>query len=470
MEQRTKQNIALINLVNDYEEGQLQGNLKFLSDKEFFQLVNYYEEENQPEKSVLVLEQAIKQLPYRAEFIILKSKYLLNFGKITEALTLLEKAESIAPFENEIKILRAKALGISGDCSDALTMIESLKLSAMGSDLADIYVCESYVHEFVKNYEQMYECLEKALHIDVKHPEAVSRFWLSVELGRRYEEGIIVYKEIIDSDPYNHLAWYHLGHACASVGEYEEAIICLEYSFIIDKHFESGYLDCADICFQLRKYDRALAYLKDVSLLFGPECDVLISMAECYIKLNAPEEAKKTLFKALKLDPYNDELFYNLAECYVIEKSWFKAINAYHKAISIEDRREEYYHGLAQTYVAIEKFDKAERYFRQAALAGCELSVYWASYVSLLIKTGKINKAEQAILESEEYTFGADLMYCEATIKIIKGERSKGLRLLEEACMEDYSLHQLIFNLQPELELDPEVKSLLKYYHPELHQ
>lgn len=467
MEHKTKQNPVLIALVSDFEERNISGDQKYLTDKSYIQLIEYYEDDQQIEKAVEVVDCAIEQYSYRSGFIITKARLLLQLGEIQNACELLDTAESIAPFENEIKILRAKALGISGDCSTALEILSELKVSAVGSDLADILVCESYVFEYIKDYESMYTSLRKALEVNINHEEAAIRYWMAIELSRKYKEGMIVYKDIIDSDPYNYRAWFHLGHSFAATGEYEDAIDAIEYSFLINKNFESGYMDCADLCFQLRKFDRALYYYTEANNLFGPESDILINIAECQVKLSKHSDAKANLFEALKLDPYNDELFYHLADCYSTEKSWYKAINAYHKAIDIEDRCEDYYHGLAKAYTAIENYDKSIFYFRKAALTGLEQSCYWQSYTTALIKLGQLEKALKVLSEADQFTFGADLMYCEAAIHLIKCDKTKGMRILEEALLEDFSTHRLLFEIQPELELDPDVSSMINYYRSE---
>ncbi len=352
--------------------------------------------------------------------------------------------------------------------TEAMKLLEDLKDSAVETDLVDILVCESYIHEHLKDHDAMYDCLLEALHINRAHEEAGIRFWTAVELSRRYEAAKEIYSDIINDEPYNSLAWYHLGHAYAATGSYEDAIDAIEYSFIIAPEFESGYMDCAELCFQLKYYDRALYFYKEANKLFGPESDILIHIAECEVKLGRVDDAKLNLFEALKIDPYNDELFYHLAECYAHQGFWYKAINAYHKSIDIEDRCEDYYFGLAKAYSAIENSEKALYFYRKAALTGLEQSCYWESYISALIKLGDYDKALKVLQEADQFTFGADLMYCESAIHIIKNDKSKGMRILEEALIENFDIHRLLFEIQPELELDPEIGAMIQYYKQEL--
>jgi tetratricopeptide (TPR) repeat protein len=159
-----------------------------------------------------------------------------------------------------------------------------------------------------------------------------------------------------------------------------------EYSFIINPEFESGYLDCADTCLQIRNYEKALEIYIEANNKFGPNNELMVNIAHCYIYLNRIGIAKQWLLKAIKLDGYNDEAFFLLGECYSRDQVWYNAINAYHKAIELENRREEYYLGLAKAYLAVEDYNKATVNFQMATQTGPEDTLYWKEYICFLIK------------------------------------------------------------------------------------
>jgi tetratricopeptide (TPR) repeat protein len=467
MEHKTKRDAALINLVSDFETKFEQGNLGYIDEKAFFQLIEYYEEEYLPEKAMEVVDLALEQFKYRSDFYIIKARLLLYEGKYDNSLQYLEKASQIAPYESEITILKARALALKKDIDGAMALLEELRSWAGKSEATEILIAESFIYESVKDYDKMYDCLARAVLQDPSHTEAMERIWISAELSRRYEDSVNLHLNIIDKDPYNYQAWYNLGHGYHCTLEYEKAIEALEYSYIVNPDFESGYLDCADTCLQLRDYSKALDIYIEANARFGPNAELMVNIANCYLNLKNISLAKEWLLKSIKLDNYNDESYFLLGEAYAQEGIWYNAINAYHKAIELDNRREEYYLGLAKSYLAVEEYNKATINFQMAIQTGPEDTRYWKEYACFMIKLGLLDEALLILDEAEDYTYGADLLYCRAIIHFFQKERSECLSMLEEALVEHYDGHTILFDMAPELRLDKEINGMIKYYKEE---
>ena len=84
MENKIKRDSALINLVSDFESKFDQGEVGYLDEKVYLQLLEYYEDEYLFEKALEVADFAIEQYKYRSEFYIIKSRLLLNSNKIND--------------------------------------------------------------------------------------------------------------------------------------------------------------------------------------------------------------------------------------------------------------------------------------------------------------------------------------------------------------------------------------------------
>ena len=464
MEQRTKRDLAIISLVSEFEANFENGNVEYLTEKSFFQLIRYYEDDKEYVKALDVAKLALEQYRYRSDFYIALCRLLLKVNKIEECLTNLEIAESIAPYENEIVILKVKALALSGDYDMAFNELDGLKSFSLKGDLVEIFLCEAEIYAEMGCHEQMFDSLKQALDIETTNIEALERFWVATELSKRYIECASYMSHIIDKNPYNYYAWYNLGHALSFSGEYEKAIDAIEYSFIINPDFEEGYMECADLCCQIKDFGKALKVYQEAIDYFGEDNDLLINIAECQMYLNKTTACKNNLYKAVKQDPYNDEIYYFLAECYSKEEKWYSAINAYHKAIEIEDGCGEYYLGLARAYVSVEDYNKATINFHLSVSDGPEQTHFWREFASFLLKLGLYEESLQILDEAEEYTFGADLLYCRAMVNFFLKNKKLGLQILEEALVEDFSLHTIIYKLAPELEVDKEINSMIQYF------
>ncbi|MCB9308618.1 MAG: hypothetical protein H6567_00995 [Lewinellaceae bacterium] len=464
MENKIKRDLALINLVSDFESKYEQGELGYIEEKIYFQILEFYEDEYLLEKALEVVDHAIDQYEYRSEFYIIKARLLLNTNKVNECLAVLEKAETIAPYEREIAFIKARACAIKKDFQMAHHIIEDLRIGATKSDMVDILIAESFISEHMKDYNAMYDSLAEAVQIDSSNEEAMERVWISAELSRRYEDSVALHKTIIDRDPYNYQAWYNLGHGYNCIWEYDKAIEALEYSFIINPQFESGYLDCADTCLQLKYFSRALDIYIEANKKFGPNSELMVNIAQCYMYLERLSLAKQWVLKSIKLDGYNDEAYFLLGECYAKENVWFNAINAYQKAIQLEDRREEYYLGLAKAFWAVEDYNKATINFQMATQTGPEETLYWREYVIFLTKLGLYDEALQILDEAEDYTYGVDLIFCRAAIYFMIEDREEAITLFEEGLLEDNSQYEYSYIIAPEMKLDKEFNSMIRYF------
>lgn len=465
MEQRTKRNLAIINLVSDFEEMCSNGENMFLTEKSFQDIIDYYEDENQLDKALSVTNLAIVQFNYRAEFYICKAKILNRLNRPKECLRVLDYAEKIAPAELEIKLIRIKIYAYSGMIDEAADILSDLKTYTTGGDRAEVLICESYIHEVNQDFNEMFEVLKEAIRQDPKNKEALDRFWFSIEFSKNYYGAISFLNKILDRTPYSYMAWYNLGEAYSCVGEYEKAIFAFEYAFIIKPEFQSAYYECAELCLQIKKYSKALSIYLESSSLFGVDEDVLLNISECHKKIGNLSAAKYNLYKALKYDPYNDEIYFKLGLCYASEKNWNNAIKSFHKAIAIEENTEEYYLELAEAYYTLGSYDKADFFYRKATTIAPEESFYWAKYASFLIKIGEKKLALQLLEKADDFTFGANILYCKSAALILS-ELDNGLDTLEEALQEDHSEHSILFNIEPELALDKNIIAMINYYKP----
>ena len=468
MKYNSDQDHSLILLVNEFESMSQKGQVSFLDEQDFLKLINYYEKEFLFEKAIEVADHALNQYGFSADFHIRKAQLFLATRNSEKAMSILDKAEIFAPAELDIHLLRAKIFASLGQYSKALQLVATLKEKASEADLSQVYLSEAQIHECLKDYTAMFRSLTISLDCDPENEEALERVWVCTELTKRYRESISFHKEIIDRAPYSYLAWYNLGHAYSCEGEYEAAIEAYEYSFIINKEFELGYRECADLCFQICDFSKALSFYLEALDLFGPDSDLLTNIGECYMQMNKYEHAQDYFNKASKLDPYNDEVYFFLGLCHAREDRWLSAINSYFKAIEIEDRREEYFNSLAKAFFQVGEFAKAHYYFLKATEIGPEQSDIWRDHIAFLIQIGELDKAFEVLEEAEDNAVGPELLYCRAACFLSNEQFDQGLEILREALIESIETSDSVFEIAPGLQRNKLVHDLINYYLTEV--
>ena len=464
MEHRIKRDEYLLNLITDFENNLSVGAQSYFSEKAFTAIIAYYETESMLVNALEVIDLAHTQFPYRAEYLIAKSRVLLNMNKAKKALKVIKTAKSISPFEFDILILEAKALTALKKFDEASCVLEGLKSTGSKSDQIEILLVEAKMNELSKHFSEMYNCLSEAILLDPSQMELYEELWLAVELSKNFHQCIDLHLKIIDVKPYTFMAWNNLGHAYSYIGEYEKAIDAFEYTFIINKEFESGYMDAADLCIQIKDHQKALKFLLEATELMDHDSDILLLIANCYINIHEYRKAKYYLFKAIKLEPYSDEIYFNLGLCYSHEKDWLNAIQSFHKAISLEDSIEDYYTHIGRAYYQLGSFDKAGQFLSKATTIAPEESAYWSEYAGFLIKQGQLKVALTILKEAEEFTFGADLLFCQGVVYLKLGYEKQAFNLFEEALEEDASQYKIIYNIDPELMLNENLNAMISYY------
>ena len=464
MDSRTKVSLDLIAFVEEYETNLLNGKITYLTDREYQDIISYYEEEGEYQQAINVINTVVEQYAFRADYLALKARMLIKQGLMYDALQVIEKAESIAPNDIELQLLKVNIYIHSKRLDDAIILIEDLKKYASKQELEDVLVAESYFYESVQEFELMFQCLKNALMLNPDHQEALYLMAASVEQSKNFEESILLHKVIVENHPYNYLAWFNLGHSLANVGEYKRAIEALEYSYITNPQFEAGYLDCAECCMDQTEYEQALDIYNEYLEIFGPDFDLMMSISECQFELGLVDQAKRSLFKAIEMDAYSDEAYFLLAKCYMYNEDWRSAVKVLRKSISLESEIEEYYHALGKCYISLEDKGRAIYYLRRAATTGSELASYWEDLVKYLIKHHEYVQALGIIDESAQYTFSHRLQYLEAACHIGLSNVKKGLKLLEEALLDSYQDHVVLQETHDHIYRHKDVISIVHYY------
>jgi tetratricopeptide (TPR) repeat protein len=463
MQQRLQDNFVLNQLVASFE-AQEEGLRTFFEDKELLQIIEFYEDEFEYEKALEVAQIGLTQYNFNSDFYISKARVLALMEEYDGVIETIQEGLSIAPNEIELKLFGIHAKIEMGKIEDAKIEIKKLLAEASGDDRVDLLICKAHIHEKEKDFEAMFNALKKALIIDSNEIKALEKIWIAVELCKNYKESVLLHKYVIDRNPYNHQAWYNLGHAYACLGEYPESIMSLEYSFLIEPSFEIGYKDCAEMCFQVGRFRQALSIHLDALKEFGADMELLVSIGRCYLELNTPGEAKRYLAKATKIDPYDDEAHYYLGKSLFQTGAFKKAIACFAEAIKLENRREEYYADLAKAYHVTGDYTLANYYFNKATETGPEEMTYWFHHILFLLDIDAIDAAADVLEEAEAQTYGSEILYIKAAIAFLRKDRCDGVSFLTEAIEEDLSCLPSFYALYPNYIEDEEIKALIDYF------
>ncbi|MDG2448342.1 MAG: tetratricopeptide repeat protein [Saprospiraceae bacterium] len=468
MTERTRLSSSLLNLITDFEQSLTDGINTALDERAYAQIVEYYESENRQDRAVEVVDRAINQFPLNIEFHKLKASLLIKSRRFDDAHKTLSSAEVKEPFNVDLLLLRARVLAGQNKFDQAFDIVDDVKSYVDKDDEIKAFLTEAEVADLSQDYEQMFQALKNALIVDPENINALDLMKKAVNLSRQhFEESILIHTVIVENHPYCAKAWYNLGHSYAFVSEYENAVEALEYAFLVDSTFEEAYNDCAEFCMEISEFQRAEIILHEAMMQFEYNYDSLYNLALCQYHIGKIEESKRTLFEAMQLEPYCEELHFLMAKCDIKDGNWMGAIQMLEKAIDLEDQIEDYYFHLGQVYEKINKEAKANVFYRKAAFQGEEQSYYWEEYILFLIRKGDLEDADKYIKISGEYTYSTRIGYLDVVIKLLNGDRKKGIELFTELIQEDFDSKEILVRADESLKSDKEILSIIKYYEKE---
>ena len=321
-----KNNRTVIDMVTEYEAMLEMGVATFLDEDTCSQLIEYYEQDEQVDRALELVEHAIKHFPFSIDFFVKRAQLFVGEEKMEAALESLEQAAAFSPSAPEILLLRAEIYIYQGWLEDALAILETLKDGAGRQLLSEIYFVESIAYEQQNMHERMYFSLRASLNEDPDNEEALERIWHSIDACKCYDEAAVLFEEILEHNAYCSIAWYNLGHVKAYQGHYGEAIDCYEYAYLANEKLEQAYRDCAELCFEMKQFHRALDCYEELLEKFEVDSDILQHIGQCNQHIGNYKIARTFYMQALKYDPLDDEVLFHIGECFAKEENWPRAI------------------------------------------------------------------------------------------------------------------------------------------------
>lgn len=456
----------LLELIFQFESNQISDHQQQLAENLYAEIADYYEEINLADKAMEIIELGLKYYSFSPTLHARKASILLSSKLEDQALELLDQAEAYGHSPIRTEYLRAKAHTQKCDYEKALCLLTNMK-SYQTSDtvgLSDIYFLEAYVYEKQERYEGMFTAIREALHLNPAHEEAMDRLYFCLDMCGFPQESIELCSYLIDQNPYSYLAWYNLGHIYYAQFEYQKAIEAFEYAFVINENFAPAYYECADVCMQIGDHRKALKCYEELLQFSEPSGQLLFNLGECHEHLGNLEKARILFFRALRRHPKHEEVYFHLGECYAKEGIWESAAHFYKEAVARDQSREDFLSALADVYIRLGRFKEAEPLLIAATQILPELSYIWMRLARFYISFGYPQKALDVLEESEEFAYGADILYTRAASYSHMGLEQLAVKALDEGLSEDFDRHYLFFELAPMMRHNAKVQAAIRYY------
>lgn len=462
------ENIQDLNeLVSTYETMSQSGTVAFAEETVVLRVANFYRQTKNSEAALSVIGEGLEQYSSTADLYAFKASLFAEIQQDELALHYLQIALILEPFSPTLLLLKAELLIRTELNEEAEEVILLLKSHAKGRNLEMTYLLEAKLYENIDNYDEMFDALEEVLRRNPSNHDALHQIWIAAELSGRYEDSVELHQWITDEDPYSYLAWLNLGHARLCLEEYEEAIEAYEFALVINENCELSYRECATVYLQLQDYRKAYDMYQEYLQHFEADSDIFAKMGFCQQRQGEHTSAMLWYRKALQLDKNNDEVLFRMGECLALQGNLESAAITIQKAIDIDDTIEEYFYAMGQILSILGEREKASDAFCRANEIAPENTKFWIGHAKFYRELLNHDMALEIINEAEMNVLGADLLYSRVICLFEMGKRNEALSYLHEALVEDFCMHEILFQELPYLEHDREVQSLIHYCQSE---
>lgn len=457
--------LQIIQLINAYEDAVKNNKTLFLDHDKYEQIIDFYEDNHKKEIALEVVTMALEQYPYSSTFMIRKAQLLIDKHKFEEAKEWIDKASLLDGEDISICLTRADLYVWQGMHHEAIKLVKDFLEKADEDDKEDLYLELADIYEDCERYDKVIYCLKQAVLINEESEEALNRLWFCTELLENYEIMIDFYKQLIDKNPYNIIAWFNIAHCYVGMDLWEKAIESFEYVLAIDDKFEDAYVDCADIYFNLKNYKKAIELYLSANTLSRVSKEVYFQVGLCYEKLKEPNKARTYYRKSLTVDAEYDEAFYRIGESYKSENRFKEAISSLQRAIKIYPENVYYHKALAETNLELEYYEEAIKVYKDILEMDGSKKWQWIDLATAFYANNQTADALEILDEAiARFKKRAELIYAKSAILYNLGRKKESIENLELALSLKFKHHSIIFAISNQMKLDKDVLHLIDQY------
>ncbi|HRI28467.1 MAG TPA: tetratricopeptide repeat protein [Chitinophagales bacterium] len=451
----------VLELVSQYETMLRNREQLYFDHNSLEDIIDYYEAAGVWDKADSAIQYGLTQYPNSGYFIAKKAMSLFEEKKYKQALEMVEKALLLSPNDLDCLILQADLYNQLGKPKLALNLLKQALQQFGKEDQSDILIAVSDVFEAGGLMHKSYKAAKRALALCPDNEMAQIRYDYIATETENYRESIAVQRKLIGKNPYNFLAWYHLGNAYYGLDRYKKAIDAYDYALAINEDFAPAYRDKADCYYELGNYPHAKKlYLTALQMGFK-DADLLYSLGVTGLHLKEYDECMLFLKQTLELSPQYADAFYYMGECCKEQGKATEALEYFSKALSIDGKNDTYLYAVAEIHEKEERFELALMYYHEALEINKEVAGYYLKVASMFCMLEMVNDGIELLeFATRKFPDMAELFYVTAMLLLHEGKKQTAYIYLSRAIQLDKDGLQKVFETMPHIKNDPDINLL----------
>lgn len=268
----------------------------------------------------------------------------------------------------------------------------------------DAYNNMGGIYRRLKRYDESIAILNKALSFNKNNSEVKYNLGFTYKLMGKNGEACDCFEYVISENPYDVLAYNHLGSIYATKKDYQKSISIYKRGLQVDPNHPILQYNLA------RSYVAINADLDafkafEAALRAKPSWkDAVKEYSALLNKYSRTKESCEVIQKAINLYPTDGHLYYLLGKSFLVQTDYESAVKSFEKAISLDKTNPSYYEKLIFAYEREQKYDEG----LEVAEKGIELFPnnikIMREKVHLLFSAKKLNTGASVLKNLSELT------------------------------------------------------------------
>jgi tetratricopeptide (TPR) repeat protein len=217
-----------------------------------------------------------------------------------------------------------------------------------------------------RKYEDAINIYQQILRIDPNEEPAYGLWGLSLVEQGQYEEAIEKFKKAIEINPNSATAYWSWGHSLRRLKQYDNAIEKFRKALEIKPNYASAYGAWGDCLRYTKRFSEAEEkYRKAIEI--SPEYeDAYRALGRTFYEQKRYDEAILMYKKALQINPKSAIAYWGLGDCLRSKKQYSEAINNFKKVVEIDPTDSAGYGAWGDCLRHMERYDEAEEKYNKA--------------------------------------------------------------------------------------------------------
>ena len=456
----------LSELLSRFEQMMNNSQPSFFDADELIELIDHYITLGQMKLARQALEIAISQYPNNQDVVVFQARYFHVSGRPVKAVELLKQVLNNDKDNVDALMFLGDVYYETGKQTEAILLYEQA-LSLVEKEEKPM-VIQQIIRSMdeMGQHHKMIPYLKQLITLIPTNSDAMSELAYCYTILNREEEGIAYYMKLVDSDSFNHGAWFSLGLLYFNISLYEKAIEAFEFVLAIEPRFTSAALKIGASLSMLERIDSAIEVYKGILEYEKHDASIYSYLAYCYSQKNNFKKASSAFLKAINLNPEHTEAHLGLAYAYAGLNMFDGAYRQILKIMDEYDDVAELWFYKAYLEEQLDRYEDAVQSYRQGlrrdttdvnawlSLSGM-LTEYFSDYEEAL---SVLDEAKEAVPDS------AEVLYRGAAVSFEAGRENEGIVWLHSALNQDKSRVELLFLYNPLLHNNPTIIEIINSY------